>query len=52
MAACWLCESGRRAVSAAPPDAGQAFAPQSAADVAAAEVTAADVTAGESTAEA
>ena len=27
-AACWLCESGRRAVSSAPPTAGQAFAPK------------------------
>jgi len=44
-AACWLCESGRRPVSPAPPDEGQAFAPR------AAEVEA-DVAAGESTAEA
>ena len=27
-AACWLCEGGRRAVSPAPPAAGQAFAPK------------------------
>ena len=40
-AACWLCESGRRAVSSKPPAAGEAFAPQPA-----------DVAAGDSTAEA
>jgi len=39
-ARCWLVESGRRAVSAAPPSSGQAFAPRTT-----------DVTVGESTAE-